>query len=447
MRLVLLLPFSCFAVLHAASMDAALHVKNQPVAIATVTTLKDLLDQKKITVRHPSTSHQVEVRLGIEADRAPAGSGVLVYAICDRGETLNDTIEDLGPVMVKVQREGGMKILEEMVRKERPPSLAAPLYFFAKAIPLREVGRYHVRVLESRTNRLLAETQIQAFEDSRNVAPAWHELQQSSNEPVRLTEDDPSVGRFQIGQRAIPKVEGDNPLPLRQASEAGRVEGAEKMALPKLLPSQPADATAASSPEEERRIDSLVSQLGHESFDVRMASTRELARLGRRAKPALKKAQTAHDDPEIRARAYALLRKLDGPFTAKMIRGRIVISMADRVFDPRSLAQHLLARWWINGNAVLVKLKPLRMVERTGLVRLRNEAAFSIDLSGLGVHPKDTVTVEFLYCPNGIMLADKHERMMTLAMEELAKPDGADPFFNLRSLRSNRITFNASEVE
>ena len=157
MRLVLSMTFCCFALLPAAASEAPSQ-KKPPLSIATVTTLKDLLDQKEFTVRHPCTSHEVSVRIGIEALRAPAGSGVLVYAVCDRGETLNDTIEDLGPVMVKVQREGGMKQLLEMVHKERQLSLAAPLYFFAKAIPLRDVGRYHVSILESRTDRLLAET-------------------------------------------------------------------------------------------------------------------------------------------------------------------------------------------------------------------------------------------------------------------------------------------------
>lgn len=58
-----------------------------------------------------------------------------------------------------------------------------------------------------------------------------------------------------------------------------------------------------------KRIDPLIAQLGHEDFEKREAAGAELARLGDRAAPALRKA-LASDTPEIARRARELLQKL-----------------------------------------------------------------------------------------------------------------------------------------
>ncbi len=58
-----------------------------------------------------------------------------------------------------------------------------------------------------------------------------------------------------------------------------------------------------------KRIDALIAQLGHEDFNEREAASAELAKLGDRAAPALRKA-LASDSPEMARRAKELLAKL-----------------------------------------------------------------------------------------------------------------------------------------
>ena len=58
-----------------------------------------------------------------------------------------------------------------------------------------------------------------------------------------------------------------------------------------------------------KRIDALIAQLGHDDFEQREAAAAELARLGDRAAPALRKALTS-DTAEITRRAKELLAKL-----------------------------------------------------------------------------------------------------------------------------------------
>jgi WD40 repeat protein len=58
------------------------------------------------------------------------------------------------------------------------------------------------------------------------------------------------------------------------------------------------------------RIDRLVGQLGSDRFEEREAATRALARLGRVALPALRKA-LASRDLEVRERAGRLVRQLE----------------------------------------------------------------------------------------------------------------------------------------
>src|SRR5262249_5464859 len=70
-----------------------------------------------------------------------------------------------------------------------------------------------------------------------------------------------------------------------------------------------AQAAAPPTPSQER-IDRLIRQLGSDSFQEREAATRALARMGRAAVPALRRAARS-PDLEVRARAGRLVRQFD----------------------------------------------------------------------------------------------------------------------------------------
>jgi hypothetical protein len=65
------------------------------------------------------------------------------------------------------------------------------------------------------------------------------------------------------------------------------------------------------SPERERQIEKAVTDLGATEFKVREAATVELDRLGRISEPALRRVVATTHNPEVRARAQALIAKTE----------------------------------------------------------------------------------------------------------------------------------------
>ncbi len=64
------------------------------------------------------------------------------------------------------------------------------------------------------------------------------------------------------------------------------------------------------TPEQTRELVSHVRDLGDESFDIREAASKKIASYGRFGEPALREAIRATSDPEIKARAQALLERM-----------------------------------------------------------------------------------------------------------------------------------------
>lgn len=60
-------------------------------------------------------------------------------------------------------------------------------------------------------------------------------------------------------------------------------------------------------------IDGLIERLGHDDVDVRDKAQTDLLKRGRAALPAIRKAAESHADPEVRARASALVRAINTP--------------------------------------------------------------------------------------------------------------------------------------
>jgi hypothetical protein len=67
--------------------------------------------------------------------------------------------------------------------------------------------------------------------------------------------------------------------------------------------------------DDRKQIAPLLKDLDSDRFPVREKATRELARLGELAAPALRRASAADLPPEVRRRVEHLLDKLDGPVT------------------------------------------------------------------------------------------------------------------------------------
>jgi hypothetical protein len=68
--------------------------------------------------------------------------------------------------------------------------------------------------------------------------------------------------------------------------------------------------TEVLTPSREQEIEKMLGRLGADDFQVRETATSELARLGRIGEPALRRVRTKTTDPEIRARADALIGRL-----------------------------------------------------------------------------------------------------------------------------------------
>lgn len=258
-------------------------------------------------------------------------------------------------------------------------------------------------------------------------------------------------GRVLIGNTAIPKVEGDRPVPLFTADADGTLDGAERIVLPKLLPTRPTtEELGARSAELDRKLADLIGKLQDDRYAVREAATQELARLGHRAEASLLQARSAGADPEVRLRAAHLLKLLAGPFSARLENGVIRCDFASSVY-PAEIGQHLLARWWINGRAAKLPAPEAQdhMQEQLAEASGSFQVAFAIDAKALEANPTDTVEVEFLYCPMEIEDIDEE---MVLKLEELARAEelqdsNGDVFRKLRAIRSNRLKLRASALK
>ena len=66
--------------------------------------------------------------------RASAGTGVLIYAVTNCTEPQEDTMDDLGPVIVRAIHREAPREVEVMVRKAGRQWPKAPLYFFAERL-------------------------------------------------------------------------------------------------------------------------------------------------------------------------------------------------------------------------------------------------------------------------------------------------------------------------
>jgi WD40 repeat protein len=81
-----------------------------------------------------------------------------------------------------------------------------------------------------------------------------------------------------------------------------------------------------------QRVARLVADLDREDFAVRDRATRELARLGELARPALAKAQAARPSPEARRRLGDLLEHLDRPITgSEALRALRAVDVLERI--------------------------------------------------------------------------------------------------------------------
>jgi hypothetical protein len=412
-----------------------------PAPIAVVRTLAELLAQPQTKLKD-AKDREVSVRLGLEAHTADAGTGLLLYAVANTASVAANSIDDLGPVVVNVHREGGEEKVEalQQVFRQWPE---APLYFFAKSVPLPTAGRYRVQVFKPATKELLAETTVEVTQGSTDE-PCWYGLDPKAAAP-RESGDFAWAGSFQVGTKALPKIPGDEAIPLLDSTADGKMEGSEKVPLPKLFPFKPPkEELAAPDSELEHRITTFILNLGNETYEVREAATQELTALGRRAEPALRRALAEDKDPEMRNRAWRLLRALDGPFTADLTGGVFHLSMGT-CFDPTSLYEHLLARWWVNGKPIAEVAAKAVLFQGGGQFRPTRQAALTLDLSQMDLQPADTVEVEFLYCPMGTEEIVQDVMMAQQArVQELG--DKRDLFQSLRTLRSNRLKFTASEL-
>ena len=103
-----------------------------------------------------------------------------------------------------------------------------------------------------------------------------------------------------------------------------------------LLAGKLAAVQGPSSEQMRRQIDLL----GHERFDVREQTTRELARLGSLAEPALRQALSESDNAEVRARAQQLLAVLDDPYRrdGPLLRELRAVHVLEQIASPRARA-------------------------------------------------------------------------------------------------------------
>lgn len=149
--------------------------ESSPPTLAVVTTLEALQKQPAVAL------DTALVRVGIEANHAPANSGILVYALFD-GETptrkparLADD-KWLGSLRVRINtpdsKAESLMVLEKGVQYHHAPAKGNTTPVYATAIPVGRRGPVHVTVLAD--DRVIATATITV--DATDVPP-WMPLQ------------------------------------------------------------------------------------------------------------------------------------------------------------------------------------------------------------------------------------------------------------------------------
>ena len=185
------------------------------------------------------------------------------------------------------------------------------------------------------------------------------------------------------------------------------------------------------APVQDGRTRELIEQLGAEEFQTREKASDELARLGPAALPALRDAQK-HSDPEVRLRAEAIVRRIEGgrspeltPFDLDprgdheaMLRGLEAGRLAMREQVERMLKQDVDLRRQTDEllkEAERVRINARRQIEemqREMQRGLRPEVARPLpDLPPL-LPPPDLRQFERAMPPDLRRMIDEHDRQM-----------------------------------
>jgi hypothetical protein len=307
-----------------------------PLPIRAVRTWQDLIDQPAIPL-DPGTA-----RLGIEAQSAPCGSGVLLYALTE-GYSLPRQwgTGRLGPFRIAIERDGvGEAPSLGLCERDEWPDTARAFVLFRKTIPLAYPGKIRIRVFPAEGGAdpvpAIAETVVTV---TREAFHPWMPFEPDFGGPegaLPLQEskpDDRSIDAWACVRNrskgiAIPSFDGMASRVCGSSANPARTAAGDR--LPTLLP----DAAAGGL------------TVGADGTDLLVES-----------------------------------------------RERIFVARPD---------WHFLARWWINGRPYVPEQLE-SFSDANGIVILGNRLLLRLvfDPRRMGVKPGDEVELQLLYCKNG----------------------------------------------
>jgi hypothetical protein len=174
MRYLVTLAFCLIAINGAASQE-------KTAGIPVVKTWKDLQDVAPIDI-----GDGVKIHLGLEADKLPQWSGGLLYCLTEGYTPANggDGAQPFGPVHaafdfgdsdVEIKREKS-KVIWGSAKKNWPKAS----YLFARGLAVDRVGKYYIRVTDSK-DKLLAKATLEGTKDAFHP---WMPWQKGYDKPI-----------------------------------------------------------------------------------------------------------------------------------------------------------------------------------------------------------------------------------------------------------------------
>jgi len=223
------------------------------MAVPVVKTWMDLLDQPAIPVG-PGTA-----RLGIEAQSAPCGSGVLLYCLTEGFPLPREWgTGRLGPFRIAIEHDGvGEAPSAGLCERDEWPDTARAFVLFRKTIPLACPGKVRIRILPAEGGAdsvpAIAETVVTA---TREAFHPWMPFEPDfggSDVAMSLREAESESRAYDATARvrnrsegiAIPSFDGMAPRVCDGPAKTARTETGNR--LPALLPEAATDGLTVRS--------------------------------------------------------------------------------------------------------------------------------------------------------------------------------------------------------
>jgi len=414
-----------------------------PPTIAVVKTWNDLASQPAIELQKNSTA-----RLGIQAVHAKQHSGVMIYCMTeayspddeDEDDIGNDTLGPFHVVCFPSSSNWHVSFQERLLKEVSKRDFGRLV--FGHILALDGFNEHTVEVYRGdhviARVKIASPLEVKAFHTWSALVPATGDIPQDEELETN------GSGHIQtaVGRASVPKLKGSVPL-LAWMANGVRIPDHFKDDDP--LPVLPAFEPKALGPltqDQKIQAEKWIIELSADTYAIRANASKALESLGSPVADMLLRAAQKSADADVLIRLRTIVDHLDGPFPVQYKDKTFTLKIPVAI-QVQKINQYFLARWWVNGKPVFAMEKvieqkdideaELDMEEFAPSENLEQSLKVQMNPKALGAKAGDTVSVQFLFCPDGTrrispnQLKKLHDRKATDKAEEADGEHAARP--------------------